>query len=192
MRTKDEAKEQMILDSALSMIAKVGLSGFKITNLAKEVGIAAGTIYIYFKDKEALIKKLYLYLIEKEAAASLALMQTHEPLKNQLEQLCYYYLANTLQNPEHAAFFEQYTRSPYYESDEELQRQEALVLAPIYHQLLKGQQANIIKPIDPEVLVTLICGALAEYARLMMLKKVKPSSNEWAAIFQILWDGIKC
>jgi AcrR family transcriptional regulator len=87
MRTKDDVKEKLILEKALSMISKIGLSGLKMSLLAKEVGVATGTIYIYFKDKKDLIDNLYVYLVKKKRSFLLKICRRMFPLKRDLRQL---------------------------------------------------------------------------------------------------------
>jgi AcrR family transcriptional regulator len=55
-------KRQAILAAALRLIARLGLHATPMSALAREAGVAAGTLYLYFPSKEALINELYLEL----------------------------------------------------------------------------------------------------------------------------------
>lgn len=48
-----------ILHDAMLYFAKNGFAGTKISDLSKSIGIAQGTLYIYFKSKEELFNKIY-------------------------------------------------------------------------------------------------------------------------------------
>jgi len=50
-------KKKLILNAAEKLIALKGIHGFSMQNLALEAGVAAGTIYRYFNDKEHLIEE---------------------------------------------------------------------------------------------------------------------------------------
>ncbi len=61
-----EIREEMrlkILHDSMLYFAKNGFAGTKISELANSIGIAQGTIYLYFKSKEALFSEVY-YIIE--------------------------------------------------------------------------------------------------------------------------------
>lgn len=191
MRPKDEAKEQLILDTALAMIARVGLSGLKMSDLAKEAGIATGTVYNYYHDKEAVIRSLYLYLTRKTTSDLVVDIPAHLPLRGRIQALAYAYLQKCLQHPEYDAFFEQYYRSPFFrETPEELANESAL-MQPILDVVLQGQREMLIKNADPELLVTLVCGMIGEVARQALYAERAVSETEWQTIFDVIWCGIR-
>ena len=57
-------KREAILAAALHLIARLGLHATPISAVAKEAGVAAGTLYLYFPSKEAMINALYLEVLE--------------------------------------------------------------------------------------------------------------------------------
>ncbi len=59
---REEMRLKILYDSML-YFAKNGFAGTKISELANSIGIAQGTIYLYFKSKEALFSEVY-YMIE--------------------------------------------------------------------------------------------------------------------------------
>jgi len=58
MRTRDTNKEELVKQKAIEMLVKLGIEGFGMNRLAKECGVSVATLYIYYKDKEHLIKKI--------------------------------------------------------------------------------------------------------------------------------------
>ncbi|WP_281233158.1 TetR/AcrR family transcriptional regulator [Flavobacterium gelatinilyticum] len=58
MRTRDVNKEELVKQKTIEMIVKHGIEGFAMNRLAKECGISVATLYIYYADKEDLIKKI--------------------------------------------------------------------------------------------------------------------------------------
>jgi AcrR family transcriptional regulator len=57
-------KREAILAAALRLIARMGLHAAPMSAVAREAGVAAGTLYLYFPSKEAMINALYLELLE--------------------------------------------------------------------------------------------------------------------------------
>jgi TetR/AcrR family fatty acid metabolism transcriptional regulator len=54
-----EAKRQRILDAAVLEIARRGYYGTTVANIAGRAGVADGTIYLYFKNKEDILLNVF-------------------------------------------------------------------------------------------------------------------------------------
>ena len=52
------ARREAILDAALTVFAERGYEGARLDDVAARAGVAKGTLYLYFKDKEALFEAL--------------------------------------------------------------------------------------------------------------------------------------
>jgi AcrR family transcriptional regulator len=52
------ARRQAILDAALTVFAERGYEAARLDDVAARAGVAKGTLYLYFKDKEALFEAL--------------------------------------------------------------------------------------------------------------------------------------
>src|SRR5437764_270674 len=57
-------KRDAILAAALTLIARFGLHNTPMSAVAREAGVAVGTVYLYFPSKEAMINALYLHVLE--------------------------------------------------------------------------------------------------------------------------------
>src|SRR5688572_18397669 len=53
-----EARRQAILKAALSVFAEHGFAAARLEDVAARAGVAKGTLYLYFRDKEALFEAL--------------------------------------------------------------------------------------------------------------------------------------
>ncbi len=62
MTSQSVSKKDLILESAEKVFLEKGFYPAKIEEIAQNAGIAKGTVYIYFKDKES----IYISLIEKK------------------------------------------------------------------------------------------------------------------------------
>lgn len=58
MRTRDTNKVEIVKQKALEMLVSQGVEGFGMNRLAKECGVSVATLYIYYSDKEDLIRKI--------------------------------------------------------------------------------------------------------------------------------------
>lgn len=58
-RKKDDEKRKNILESATKVFASKGFYNAKIQDVATEAGIAHGTVYLYFKNKDDLLAAIF-------------------------------------------------------------------------------------------------------------------------------------
>jgi TetR/AcrR family fatty acid metabolism transcriptional regulator len=59
MRYKSDEKYQRIIAAAVKIFAQKGFFKAKVSEIAKEAGIADGTVYIYFKHKDDILISLF-------------------------------------------------------------------------------------------------------------------------------------
>jgi TetR/AcrR family fatty acid metabolism transcriptional regulator len=57
--TRDSEKSRQIIDAAIKVFARNGYYNSRVSDIAKEAGIAAGTIYLYFKTKDEILVTLF-------------------------------------------------------------------------------------------------------------------------------------
>src|SRR5437879_9364086 len=55
----DSAKRPRILEAAIRVFADKGFYNAKVSEIAREAGVADGTIYLYFKSKDDLLISLF-------------------------------------------------------------------------------------------------------------------------------------
>ena len=56
---RDPDKPQQIIDAAVRVFARKGYYNARVSDIAKEAGIAAGTIYLYFRTKDDILVTLF-------------------------------------------------------------------------------------------------------------------------------------
>lgn len=88
---KNKPKFKQIIDAAVEVIAENGYHSSQVSKIAKKAGVADGTIYLYFKNKEDILVSLFqekmgqfIEKIEQETTSKqsaeqklLTLIQTH-------------------------------------------------------------------------------------------------------------------
>jgi TetR/AcrR family transcriptional regulator, repressor of fatR-cypB operon len=188
-RQKDDTKIQHIFTATLKRVLHDGFSGLKMADIAKDAGMATGTLYIYFKNKAELIDALYIYLKKKNAAAlikgyddSLSFMDGFEKLWKQYFKIC-------MDKPEESAFLEQYYRSPFL--SEKTRQQTDSLLAPVFILLERGKKEKLVKDLDSFLLLAQLVGPVHELVRQHQLGVLKISTHTINNTFRMAWDGIK-
>ena len=56
---RDPGKPQQIIDAAIRVFARTGYYNSRVSDIAREAGIASGTIYLYFKTKDEILVTLF-------------------------------------------------------------------------------------------------------------------------------------
>jgi TetR/AcrR family transcriptional regulator, fatty acid metabolism regulator protein len=56
---RDPDKHQQIIDAAVRVFARAGYYNSRVSDIAREAGIASGTIYLYFKTKDEILVTLF-------------------------------------------------------------------------------------------------------------------------------------
>ncbi|MEE6449604.1 TetR/AcrR family transcriptional regulator [Gottfriedia acidiceleris] len=56
---RDKPKYKQIIDAAVVVIAENGYHQAQVSKIAKQAGVADGTIYLYFKNKESILISLF-------------------------------------------------------------------------------------------------------------------------------------
>jgi TetR/AcrR family fatty acid metabolism transcriptional regulator len=56
---RDPGKPQQIIDAAIRVFARAGYYNSRVSDIAREAGIASGTIYLYFKTKDEILVTLF-------------------------------------------------------------------------------------------------------------------------------------
>src|SRR5690349_16909447 len=90
-KTKEEVLEQFrcasIQDAAMAVIARKGIDESTIQEIADEAGVAKGTIYVYFKDRDELLAKTSDRLFENLLADLAPAFDAEGPFSEKLQGL---------------------------------------------------------------------------------------------------------
>jgi AcrR family transcriptional regulator len=112
-KQKQLDKAQAIRQQALAMIVEEGFHGLSMPRLAARVGIAPGTIYLYFQNRQDLLDTLYLEVRHRGDVAMLASFEPTMPLAQGLRVLWHNTFRYFVAHPLEFAFTEQFINSPH-------------------------------------------------------------------------------
>ena len=65
MRRKDDEKEKSIKEAVIKLILEQGFHGTSISKIAKEAGVSPATVYIYYENKEVMLRDIYIEYSEE-------------------------------------------------------------------------------------------------------------------------------
>lgn len=183
-------KKEEILKTALKSFVEFGFHATPTSKIAKEAGVANGTLFHYFKTKEELILLLY----SQTKTRLIEYLYTNASKDESLELIFKSIYTNTIEwaqeNKAEFYFIQQFSTSPFYGliSPEEITKQ----AKPHLDFLRDGIKAAVIKPMPVDLLNTLINSHIAGINQYLSTQefstaKQKKIINE---SFQLLWDMI--
>jgi len=189
MRAKDEQKIGAIYKATLSLTQQMGFGGITMARIAREAGIATGTLYIYFKNKEELINSLYLHLKRQKAKNFLMDMNFANPLKVVLKQMFTKMLIGAVNESAELAFLEQYHRSPFI--DEAVQTEAMQLFQPFFDIIERGQKEFLIKDVKMDLILAYLSGIMHEFSALIQDNHMPLNDDTFDLMFNMVWDGLK-
>ncbi len=111
MRIRDEAKQEAIHEAAVVMIVRDGFDGFSMQKLARAAGVSPATLYIYFKDREDLILKVFARVAREMSAVTLKDFHPDMPFAEGLRRQWLNRAKYCLKHPANMHFMEQMRHS---------------------------------------------------------------------------------
>jgi AcrR family transcriptional regulator len=187
MRQKDEAKAQEILRATLDEVQVVGLAGLSIEAVARRAGVATGTIYTYFRNKDALLDALYLHT--KQKFATFVLRDDGLPLRAAFLQMARAYLDYIMENQAEMVFMGQMANSPYV--TDETRASVALGVRPGVALLERGKAEQLLKPLDSHWMLAFLSGALGALVPLASAAPPARYAEFREAAALACWDALK-
>jgi len=103
-RTPD--KHRAILDAAVKIFARKGFFQARVSEIAKEAGVADGTVYIYFKGKDDLLISIFEEKMEEVLARFRQAVAREADARSRFRRLIHMHLAEFQAYPELAAVFQ--------------------------------------------------------------------------------------
>ncbi|MDN5284295.1 MAG: transcriptional regulator, TetR family [Mucilaginibacter sp.] len=183
-------KRELLLDTALRLFVEFGFHATPTSKIAKQAGIANGTLFYFFSTKDELIKALYVDIKSRMTAYILETIKDETSLYGIIKG---YYSAPLYWALEHKTEFQfvtQFSNSPYLNqiAADEIQKH----IQPFLDIITRGVQEGVLKPIDVDIIFALIRGhtfSINQY----LIEKPFPKAEQDKVIdetFYLLWGMI--
>jgi TetR/AcrR family transcriptional regulator, repressor of fatR-cypB operon len=185
-------KRADIMRAALELIAEQGFHGAPMSEISEKAGVATGTIYRYFENKEVLINELHQELEKKIIEHIQEGYPVEQPLRERFLFLLRELLRYFIKNPLHFRYMEQYFNSPYGIS---LHR-ERLISKHDNHDIVmdifdQGIEQQIFKELPKAVLFSLAFGSMIVLMRDHILGFFTLDDFLIKQVTEACWDAIR-
>jgi AcrR family transcriptional regulator len=177
-----------ILEAAEDLIAAKGLQGAPLAQIAKKAGVAVGTLYNYFEDRDALVRALFemrratLYPQIKAAVDAGA----SQPFEQRLQQfLCDVFAVFEA----HRKFIKVAVETEHVKKTPSTTQQD---LASAIDEIVKaGVKEKVLAPRLAEMLPFIIVGSFKAYAMRRIADNVALKAEDAEALVTIILDGAR-
>lgn len=181
-------KKESILKSTLELIKDNGFHGTPISLIAKNAGVASGTIYHYFASKDEIIIELHKKIKKEMAEAMFSEVHSGKTYKQQFFDgwisLCKYFI----NKPGSLFFIEQFNSSPYAKTAS-LKKEMKINRFNDFFQY--GMDNGYIKKMEYLLIASAVFGCITATAKYHVTGRFGFKDPDLCKVANILWDGIK-
>lgn len=179
-----------LLQAALKLFTERGFHGTPTALIAKEAGVATGTLFHYFATKEELINQLYLEIKQEMHRALSAGISSDQTSRMMTYTLWRNFIVWMLDNPTKLQFFNQFSSSPYISA---LTHGEAMQHANFLYDLIEeGKRRDVLKQMPTELLLDVSTGITLAMGMHFLRHPAKFQDDQYREMaFTAYWDCIK-
>lgn len=165
-------KREAILRAAIGVFAHNGYFNSKVADIAKEAGVADGTVYLYFKSKEEILHSIFDRSVEEAIAEARKQLEAISDPKEKLRRIALLHLERLGADRDLAVVFQVELRGSTKFMEEFSKAGFAEYLALIRSTIEEGQRAGIFRPeLNAKIVSKILFGALDEMATNWILSK---------------------
>jgi TetR/AcrR family fatty acid metabolism transcriptional regulator len=165
-------KREAILRAAITVFAHNGYFNSKVADIAREAGVADGTVYLYFKSKEDILHSVFDRSVEEALAEAKEKIANISDPREKLRQIAYLHLERLGANRDLAVVFQVELRGSTKFMEEFSAAGFAEYLTLIRSTFEEGQQAGLFRAdLNAKVVSKILFGALDEMATNWILSK---------------------
>lgn len=190
VRKPDTEKRTLFLETALRLFAENGIQNTSTAAISKAAGTAAGTLFLYFPTRQALIDELVIRAAEQRAG--FISHQIEEPGLNLRETFFRIWRASILSFLEDPRLFT-FTQEVRHANlvGQEVMRKTGELFSFYYTNIARGQQEGLIQPYSADLIGTFLFQDITAGTMAALAAEDEKSREEIIRIgFEIFWNGI--
>jgi len=191
MRYKDENKIKALHQAVIDVIMNEGFHNLSVAKIAKQAGVSSATLYIYYKDKKAMLGQVYL---EIKAIFDAKLYANFDPdnddAKGQFETLLNNY-ANALNlYPEKAMVMGVFNDNPDLIPDDVYQQGMELA-QPVKDFYANSLRLQTMRNVSPEILISHTFTPINNIAEIRFRDGKPLSKDDIQTLIEMAWEACK-
>ena len=193
VRVSGGDKREAILRAAIRIFAHNGYFNSKVADIAREAGIADGTVYLYFKSKEEILHSIFDRSVDEALTAARQQIKLIADPREKLRRIALLHLERLGADRDLAVVFQVELRGSTKFMEEFSAAGFAEYLTLIRSTFEEGQRAGVFRSdLNANVVAKILFGALDEMATNWILSKrrykLAPMADQ---VLDIVLNGVK-
>ena len=165
-------KRAAILRAAITVFARCGYFNSKVADIARQAGVADGTVYLYFKSKEDILHSIFDRSVEEALGAARERVQRLSDPREKLRQIAHMHLERLGADRDLAVVFQVELRGSTKFMEEFSAAAFAEYLNLIRATIEEGKRAAVFRSdLNTKVVAKILFGALDDMATNWILSK---------------------
>jgi TetR/AcrR family fatty acid metabolism transcriptional regulator len=189
---KSNAKYEAILRAAIKVFAGSGFFNSKVADVAREAGVADGTVYLYFKNKDDILASIFNnYMDDALSAGRARLSEIQDPIEK-LRQIVHAHLEGLGRDRNLAVVFQVELRSSTKFMEQFSATKVTEYLELISGVIEDGQRSGVFRSgLNTKIVAKVLFGALDEMATNWVLSHKRYSLVSTAEpVLDVFLNGI--
>jgi len=185
-----EFRCRAIREAAMRVVSRKGLAKATVDDIAREAGVAKGTLYLYFRSRDEILERTIGATVDDLLDRLRRAAEGTGPFAETLERLL---TAQFAFFDEHRDFFRLYFASGEYSEDRRLRqsRRYRLHIDQLAALIRRGRRRGELKSPDPERAAIAIAGAARDLILRRIHEKLPPSPEADARFLRgVLVSGL--
>ena len=190
MQTNDIEKKKIIIDAALKLFSKKGYTKARMTDIAKEAKMSYGSLYHYYKNKDAIFETIVEDWWAKLFSELASIKGSKLPIKNNLEKFIRFLLNAYATNPHQVEIYiTEVSRGFVYHSEHRV-RENFLWVFSLCEQLFAVSQdrGELRNDISTHHLANIFLGSIDSFMSNIVFGKVKITEDQGDRIVKSILD----
>jgi|GEM_PF-467004 len=191
-RATDRSTRQRALVAALALFDAQGVEATTIEQLRDAAGISVGSLYHHFGSREGLVIALYEDLLEQYRTAITAALVRQSGIRELLDAFVTTHIGWAMQNPTAERFLSEHRHHrTLAEADGQLHGDTADFIRPLLRRIKPAIEAGLLKPLPPELLLSLVLGPVQTWLRMHRAGSSKLEAGIAARkLSDLIWEAI--
>jgi AcrR family transcriptional regulator len=188
-QSKIEDKRERILIAARRLFVNHGIQGTPTASIAREAGVANGTLFHYFKTKEELINALHEEISRSFFIVTTAGIENEKTTKRKIRLWCSNTIKWALNRPHDYLFLQQCNNTPNFTDDNTGGKSKHMLFC---NDLIdQGKEKKILKDRPSDILYQLLTYQIHGMINYLLIhEEFQHNITFLDQAFEICWDSI--
>lgn len=190
---RNPEKYDAILRAAISVFSRGGFFNSKVADVAREAGVADGTVYLYFKNKDHILVSIFETLMAEAITQGQEAVESLDDPRAKLERIAELHLARMGADRDLAIVCQVELRSSVKFMEQFSETRITEYLDIIRSIILEGQERGLFRPsVDANIASKVFFGALDEMVTNWVLsRKAYDLRSTAAPVIDLFFDGVR-